>query len=369
MFAPVTNLLAGTANLYATGFGGRYYSTEDITWAISAVTSNDLTEEGRLCNKIFEHLELSGKDIQFRNNKLSQYTTDKILEKYNSMTMMRLSEEALYKASVMAMLRSNKYNIKFSDYSLENGELKIANQDDSLTRSLFKAKTIRVAQMAFGAMNEDDYILANKSIIGRMLIQHRSWLPQMFMERFGNKRFDYVLEEEMEGRYKTLVRVVAHLVSKGKYKTLTDLEKINLKSSAMELGLCISIGLLLKALAAGLDDDDKKEAWYKYSKMIGQRTMSELGFFVDPTGASQAQILLKPAASISVIEDVSRFVGQLWKETTGDAKEQKAAKPLKQLGKLVPVVGQVQRFIDELFNVNLSQTVAPTPRKNKKEED
>ena len=355
IFSPITNLLAGTGNMYATGFGNRYYSTGDLTWAITAVTSNDLTEEGKLANAIYKELDLNSKEIQFRNNELSKYTADKILEKYNGMTMMRLSEEALHKSVVLAMLKSNKYNIKLSDFKLENGKLVMANEaNNSLTRSLFKAKTTRVSQLVFGAMNDDDFLLANKSVIGRMLIQHRSWLPQMFIERWGSKRFDYNLEMEMEGRYRTLGRVVGHLISKQKVGELTELEKYNLKAAGMELSLVIGIGLLLKALAAGLDDDDKKESWYKFTTLVGQRTLSELGFFVDISTKSQFQILLSPAASISVYEDYGRFVNALWKETTGDEKERKKAKPLKAAGKLVPVVGQLQRFIDELFNVNLS---------------
>jgi hypothetical protein len=196
-----------------------------------------------------------------------------------------------------------------------------------------------------------------------MLIQHRSWLPQMFMERWGSKRFDYNLEMEMEGRYRTLGRVVGHLISKQKVGNLTELEKYNLKAAGMELSLVIAIGLLLKALAAGLDDDDKKESWYKFTTLVGQRTLSELGFFVDVSTKSQFQILLSPAASISVYEDYGKFVNALWKETTGDEKERKKAKPLKAAGKLVPVVGQLQRFIDELFNINLS-TFDETPKEN-----
>jgi hypothetical protein len=229
IFSPITNLLSGTGNMYATGVGGRYYNTNDLTWAIATVTSNDLTEEGRLANAIYEQLNISSKDIQFRNNELSKYTTDKLLEKYNGMTMMRMSEEALHKAIVLAMLKSDKYNIKLSDYKMENGKLVASNEaNDPLTRSLFKAKTTRVGQLVFGAMNDDDFLLANKTIIGRMLIQHRSWLPQLYMERFGRKRYDYDLEAEMEGRYRTLARVVKHLLGKQKVGTLTELEKYNL---------------------------------------------------------------------------------------------------------------------------------------------
>ena len=133
---------------------------------------------------------------------------------------------------------------------------------------------------------------------------------------------------------------------------LTDLEKYNLKTASMEIGLYVGIGLLIKALAAGTDDDDKKEEWYKFAMLVGHRTTSELGFFMDPEATGQ--ILLHPAASISLIDDYSRLVKNLWKESNGDAKERKAAKPLKSLGKVIPWVGQWQRFVDELFNINLS---------------
>ena len=208
--------------------------------------------------------------------------------------------------------------------------------------------------MSFGAINEDDYILANKSIIGRMLIQHRTWIPQMLMARFANKRYDYVLEEELEGRYKVLSRLLLNFNSKIIQGTATEDEKYAAKAASMELGIWTGIGMLLMAMSAGFDDDDKKEAWYKFSNLVGQRIFAELGFFVPLNVSAQSQILLHPAASISLIDDYGRLTKNIWKEVTGDEKEQKSAKPLKSLGKVVPYIGQLQRFIDEMFNINLS---------------
>jgi hypothetical protein len=354
VFSPITNLLAGTAQLYATGHGGKYYNKENMNESITVVTGGDTTEEGKLANKIFEWLEINGKEVKFRNNNLSAYQTDKMLEKFNGMTAMRISEELLQKASVLAMLKSEKHRLKMSDFKLNSkGELEIVNSD-VLNKSLFKAKAIRVTQMSFGAINEDDYILANKSIIGRMLIQHRTWIPQMLMARFANKRYDYVLEEELEGRYKVLSRLLLNFNSKIIQGTATEDEKYAAKAASMELGIWTGIGMLLMAMSAGFDDDDKKEAWYKFSNLVGQRIFAELGFFVPLNVSAQSQILLHPAASISLIDDYGRLTKNIWKEVTGDEKEQKSAKPLKSLGKVVPYIGQLQRFIDEMFNINLS---------------
>ena len=351
VFSPITNLLGGTGQLFATGAGGKYYNAEELAKAITIVSGGEMTEHGKLASKIFEWIELNSTDVKFRNNKLSSYQTDKILEKYNGMSGMRLSEEVLYKSGVLAMLKSEKHRLKMSDFSMVNGKLVIKNED-ILNKSLFKAKANAVMGSAFGAMTDNDYILANKTIIGRMLIQHRSWIPKMYFERFGRKQTNYVLEEEVEGRFRTLYRTILHLWTKQQRAALTDLEKYNLKTASMEIGLYVAIGLLIKALAAGTDDDDKKEEWYKFAMLVGHRTTAELGFFMDPEATSQ--ILLHPAASISLIDDYSRLVKNLWKESTGDAKERKAAKPLKSLGKVIPWVGQWQRFVDELFNINLS---------------
>ena len=70
----------------------------------------------KLANKIFEWLEINGKEVKFRNNNLSAYQTDKMLEKFNGMTAMRISEELLQKASVLAMLKSEKHRLKMSDF-------------------------------------------------------------------------------------------------------------------------------------------------------------------------------------------------------------------------------------------------------------
>ena len=176
-------------------------------------------------------------------------------------------------------------------------------------------------------------------------------------KRFGFKRYDYILDKEIEGRYWVALRAVKYIMMKGYsqgLESLTPDEIATAKEGFAELTLIAGTGLLLFALK-GVDDEEKKEAWYKYSNTISTRLFGELFFFADPTLSSQFQILLSPAATTSTATELGKLVRDSWKEVAADLYEdpeqiRKKAKPIKRLVKMTPGAGQVQRFIDELYN-------------------
>jgi hypothetical protein len=115
----------------------------------------------------------------------------------------------------------------------------------------------------------------------------------------------------------------------------------------MEAMLLLGTALLVIALK-GVDDDEKEKSWYKISNKISTRALGELGFFVDPTLQSQYQILLSPAASTGVLEDVGGLGKSIWKEAFGDEEEKKRAKPLKKTVKLFPLANKGYSFLEDL---------------------
>jgi hypothetical protein len=106
--------------------------------------------------------------------------------------------------------------------------------------------------------------------------------------------------------------------------------------------MLLSTGILLHLLKSGLDDDDKKEAWYKITEKVSGRVYSELLFFVDPTFQSQYDILLSPAASLGTAADVGKLIGSFFKEQ----EDKRTKTPLQRAVKLTPLSKVESLLID-----------------------
>lgn len=358
VFAPMVNLLGASANQYMTGNGGLYYSNGDLIKAQGLLTAGGTTPEGQKLKMIIEWLGIDRDKINrdvFK--KLTKVKSSAILDKYNGMTMFRESEVLLVESGAGAMILSGKNGLTMDDFDIVDGKLIFKKEIAPIDKAMFKQKVLKINGSNLGSMNTDDVLLAKKWMVGRMLMQHRSWLPQLAYKRFGAKQYDYILEKEIEGRYRVAVRAVKYIMMKGYsqgIESLTPDEVATAKEAFAELMLIAGTGLLLFALQ-GVDDEEKKEAWYKYSNTISTRLFGELFFFADPTLSSQFQILLSPAATTSTATELGKLVRDSWKEVAADIYEdpeqvRKKAKPVKRLIKMTPGAGQVQRFIDELYN-------------------
>lgn len=357
MYAPLVNALGASANLYMTGASGTYYSNKDLSKALSLITSGKTglsSPDALKLRMILDWLKIDKEKVdrdifkKISNAKLSKYA-----EQYNGMSLMRESESVMVESGAAAMLFSGKHGLSFEDFEIKDGKLGFNKDISALEKATFKQKIYRINGKSIGSMVPDDILLAKKWLGGRMIMQHRSWLPQLAYSRFGKKQYDFVLEKEVEGRYRVAYKAVRELIVNKGFKNLTPDEIAVAKESAVEAMFFIAIGLILRAMG-GLDDEDKKEAWYKYSNKVLTRVQGELIFFADPTGASQFQILLSPAASTSTIQDSGLLVRDIWREVAADMYEEpekvrEKAKPGRRALRAAPPLGQIQRFIDDMF--------------------
>jgi hypothetical protein len=360
VYAPMTNLFAGKANQFITGAGGLYYGMDDIAKATNYVSAGKLNFPNETILKarlILDYLQIDMEKTR-RNMKaaVTQNKLDAFSEKYNAMTFMRESESALVESGALAMVLSGKNGIKFEDFQVVDGKLVVPDYFTDMKKEIFRQKVYKVNATTFGSMNEADVLMAKKWMVGRMAMQHRSWLPQMFYKRFGAKRVDFTLDKEIEGIYWASAKVIKTLITKGVtqgWESLTPEEQAAFKQSSMEVAILISTGLMLLAMG-GADDDTKKEAWFKYSKKILGRTNSELYLFLDPTLSSQWQILISPAATISTVEEGGRLIRDIFREVNANFYEdpediRKKAKVSKRAARMVPGYGQISRFLDDMF--------------------
>ena len=346
LYSPMVNLLGGSANMYMTGANGLYYSKSDLNKAMAlalAGKTNLPNEDAKKARLILDWLNINaGEFIKKQEDLLSNSITKKLMADYNALALMRESENVLRDAGALAVVLAGKYEFNWDSFKVVDGKLVVEAND--FQKSKFKQQIIKINRKNIGGISEDDMMLAKQQIVGRMLMQHRSWLPALFYERFGGKKYDWVLDKDIEGRYVTAFRLFKHLIGLSKITQLSEMEQANLKSTRIELALIIGIGILRSLLKSGLDDEDKKEAWYKISDKISDRVTGELVFFVDPTFESQYQILLSPAPVLGTAGDVGKFIGSLYK---ADDEDKRTKGPLQRAIKLTPL-SKVDAFLTDL---------------------
>jgi hypothetical protein len=350
IYAPIVNLLGGTLNMYMTGNSGRFYTKKDMTEAMNLVLggkTNFPNEEVQKTKLILDYLGLDLNEFS-RNlsDDLSSIKLKKLSSKYNSMALMRESENVLREAGAIASIKSGLNGVKWEDFKVVDG--KLVTELDIFQKSQIKQKISYINTTNIGGINANDLMEAKTYIVGRMLMQHRSWLSAMFYKRFGNKQINFVIGDEIEGRYRTAYRLFSAYYTKSKRENLTQMERANMKEAAMEALLILTIGIMLKVMKAGFDDDDKKETWYKVADKVNSRVFSEILFFADPSFESQYKILLSPAASLGTVGDVLKFVSSAYKEASEPEEQLTRNKPGTKFIKLFPGANKMESWLDDL---------------------
>ena len=84
-------------------------------------------------------------------------------------------------------------------------ELELTNDKALNAWRIFKARVRRMSAKTKGTMDINDRALFNNQIWGRLFMHYRSWLPSLAYERFGQLRYDYVLDHYDQGTWRALL--------------------------------------------------------------------------------------------------------------------------------------------------------------------
>ena len=266
---------------------------------------------------------------------------------------------------------------------VENGEFVIPGLDRKSDAAInFKAAVQKTLKSMIGNASKDDMNTIRMGLLGQVLMQYRSWMPQLMTERFGDMTYDVDLESWQYGKARLFFnhivdRRALYLIkemvtgygnntigkAKEKYKEfllelmetgkissaeefMTESEFIdmyigNLRSAHRELILLTTFLLLLFAGAFGGDDDDDEDVsgFKKYAKKSLEKYKNEFAFYYSPTEFTK--MLKNPVPMVGVLEDFERFllqgIGQMYNFGIGDEEGMKANRPAKYLFKLLPV--------------------------------
>lgn len=137
-----------------------------------------------------------------------------------------------------------------------------------------------------GSFTERDKGVLADSMIGRLLMQFRGWMPALLTKRFGSKRFNALIGQETEGFYTTAFHLTMSVMKDlrhGKfqlatrYKMLSDEQKTNVWRSLSEIATFWLTFILCQLSEPPGDDDKSRDPVLSYFEYALRRVNLELG--------------------------------------------------------------------------------------------
>ena len=250
----------------------------------------------------------------------------------------------------------------------------------------FRAVVQKTLKGIIGNATRDDMTTIRMGLIGQVLMQYRSWMPQMMAERFGDMTYDVDLETWQYGKARLFLKhiingrvlpllkemifgfgnntieeakkrhkeFIIRLLAEGKISSadefMTEAEFVdmyigNVRSMMRELILLTSFMSLL-FWGMGDDDDEDVSGFKKYAKKALQKYQNEFSFYYSPTEFTK--MLKNPVPIVGVGEDFERFltqgIGQIYNFAASDEEGMDKNKPAKYLFKLLPITKEGLNF-------------------------
>lgn len=187
----------------------------------------------------------------------------------------------------------------------------------------FRDSVIQTIKRIHGNYDPSSPIEIKKHILGRMLMQFRSWIPEGVATRFEKENFDEQLGRVVKGRYRSIADIgyanamrlfvkglFAKEGGKGLSKLKNDIDIENMKKNIIELRWLISILLvgLILSFALGAEDDDDEQYLYALRLLINQssRLQNDITFYLSPNAFEQ--IIRNPIPIMKTYTDAARFI-------------------------------------------------------------
>lgn len=264
---------------------------------------------------------------------------------------------------------------------------------NSDTAIAFRNKVLKVTKNVLGNSTHDDINQIRIGLLGQVLMQFRSWMPQMVTERFGDMSFDTDLDAYQYGKARLFFSHLAdkkflpligelltgfsgNTISKAKEEYIKfkvdaeekgedfdmsegafiDMYLGNLRSMVRELAVLSVFMALVFWIKPGDDDEPDKSGVRKYIAKAFNKYQNEFSFFYSPTDFTQ--MIKSPVPIISLLTDFQKFItgtmGQMWGFTTQDEDLMQKSHPLTTLGKIMPITKEAQS-IYALFDDDFSK--------------
>lgn len=387
------NYLANTANI-TTGIAmqnieavaGEHFNAKELAMADKVYASELMHYVPELGNRVKKSkLALFDEFFNIRqdyNKEVKKSQVSNLLRRMFGETIAYLGQAAgdhwLYNRTAIAMAMRKKVLLDGKEMSLwdalkpvdagvDNSKIMKLNTEDikelngdPLDMSQFSRRVAHINHGLFGIYNDEDSSVANRTIVGRLILQYRKWIKPQMNKRFMAAQYSNVMDQYEEGYYRTVARIVNELI-RGKVQwaalknELTDHEKRNITRVITEMAQLFALWLLV----GFVDWDDDDDSWAaKYAEATARRLLHELGGLApSPLMLSeQFKNFKSPIPSATCIE---RFIDLIMSTCSSDWVEEVETGPYKGLTKWersfvrTPLPGlvnynMVNRFLNEL---------------------
>lgn len=338
------NLFSGTANAsmgltqtILNAIGGEHFGVKDLLWAhkeyfkkvpgniadsYSDIQDNKLSLLSRLFDTEEDFFSTT-KDSGFNKGVLK-----KLVSKHNPLILNSMGEHYLHSIGMLSVIHNIKCkkegskeiislydvfkeesvkdasgNVLYKQlvipegYKVVEDDVEVADLNSNYIQKL-KLKIQNINHTMHGAFGEVDRGDAHRSVIGRLILQYRQWMPAYYMNRFKSKRYNLTTNQEEEGFYLTGAKFILGTLKDLKnlkfqlatrYKSLSNHEKSNLWKALSEVSLYYIIGLILSGWAGDDDDEDRgiltllKYNLYRVRMELGASAPTSTDFFKNVT--------------------------------------------------------------------------------------
>lgn len=182
----------------------------------------------------------------------------------------------------------------------------------------FKNKCMALNQRLYGIYNQADINALQRTAIGKLAFLYRSWMIPAINRRFGGAQYNFMLNSDTEGYYRTLGKFLWSTLKDLKefkftimvyWQEMSNVEKANVARALTELN---TFAVLIAANSFLLSDwDDKKNPWIMRNlAYLSRRLQTEVGAMAPtPLIFDEAfKILKSPMAGIDPAEGLLNFV-------------------------------------------------------------
>lgn len=309
-FSAFRNVAVGKVNNVIHSIGGEDFNQKELAQSnriILASTAKYVTwgtVQSETAEKILKYMldtgTVEGEDSMFVEGIVDKRSTWQEIKKVlpSPFTLMQStdfhmkSETAIATALHKKIITADGEQISFWDamtkdlqYNTEKYGEWVAENNNGLTfQEFYNKEMLKMGQLSkkLHGFSGNNLSLAGKdSIWGRLLFLFKTWLPETLMTRFESKRYDDLLERDVQGYYRTTARAfrdqglgafksIYKAVFEAESGDMDPLERANLRKSFAEMvaiTTLATLGFVLKSLASGIDDDDEKK---RYMLIVNQ---------------------------------------------------------------------------------------------------
>ena len=337
--------------LFSEGIAGEFFTSKDLAWAKQQYWAEGagLSDTGKFIpdTKLGKALEMFDALTEFTDqegNRLVGSKLRKALQSGNLLVVQQAAEHEVSASRMLALMKNLEGKLKDKDgnviqnksgnpanlYDLlvidqKTGRMSIDPRVNNFSKSDFINLIQGLARRTNQTKGSFDRPTAQRVWYGKLAMLFRSWLLPGLRRRYGHGGFtgptlhaDEELGTVTQGMYISffnfLRKSVADRAWPGTvFQQLTDLEKRNVKRSAVEFGSLAAAFAIIAALT-NLDDEDENFAT-NFILYQALRYQAEIKQWTPLYGSSEAfRIAKSPTATARQVEQTLKLLNQIKRE-------------------------------------------------------